>query len=692
MINTPKVWVPFWYSFLLLASGHLPSQVDSLMHFPANHLIEDLIQSYLETRSEEINLDFESIRDKLESLKKNPINLNEPGQPDLDDFILLTPAQISSLKAYISKYGDLLSLFELQVVPGFDVETIRRIRPFVRLNPALEPTDLKILDLLTKGKSQIMVRWSRILEPQSGYQVQGSGPGYAGNPDKYYFRFLHQYSNRFSLGLHGEKDPGEEFLRGNNSSGFDFYSFHLSFRRINKLIDELNLGDYTIGLGQGLLIQTGFGAGKNALATSIQKGGRILKPYTSTNEFNFFRGFSTALKMGPRLDLILFYSNRKKDGNEGNDTGYFSSFLESGYHRTPNEIESKKLIREVVVGQAIKYKWKSGHFAMNTLFTQFDHFYQKSDQLYNAFAFAGKQLLLGSVDHRIHYNNLLFFGETALGKSGAFATLQGLQWSMDKHLDFALLYRNLGKKYPGLYSGVFSESSTANNEQGWYLGAEFKSENRWKFAAYLDFWKHPWFKFNSSGPSFGREQFIRVTYLIKKKLETYFQYKIKIRQENQISSFPNKSLNPTALSHSRMQLNYLWGSGWETRTRMECSFFRNSGDKKTMGFLGFQDLLYHPLKSKLSFTTRFAYFNTDGYDSRIYAYENDILNNYAVPAFNDEGIRYYLNLRWDWNMNLLIEGRWARTHSIDQSLLGSGLDEIQGNTRSELKIQLRWVF
>ena len=37
----------------------------------------------------------------------------------------LRPFQIASLKEYISTNGKLISYYELQVVPGFDVQTIK---------------------------------------------------------------------------------------------------------------------------------------------------------------------------------------------------------------------------------------------------------------------------------------------------------------------------------------------------------------------------------------------------------------------------------------------------------------------------------------------------------------------------------------------------------------------------------------
>lgn len=86
---------------------------------------------------------------------------------------------------------------------------------------------------------------------------------------------------------------------------------------------------------------------------------------------------------------------------------------------------------------------------------------------------------------------------------------------------------------------------------------------------------------------------------------------------------------------------------------------------------------------------RLQYFETDGYNSRLYAYENDVLYSYSIPAFFDKGFRYYLNLNYDLTRKLTLWVRWAQTIFRDKKSIGSGLDEIEGNSRSELRLQVR---
>lgn len=94
----------------------------------------------------------------------------------------------------------------------------------------------------------------------------------------------------------------------------------------------------------------------------------------------------------------------------------------------------------------------------------------------------------------------------------------------------------------------------------------------------------------------------------------------------------------------------------------------------------------------VSANLRLQYFETDNYDSRIYAYENDVLYGFSIPAFSDKGYRYYTNINYDFSKKLSVWLRWAQLIYLNRNTVGSGLDEIQGNRRTEIRMQLIWKF
>ena len=89
---------------------------------------------------------------------------------------------------------------------------------------------------------------------------------------------------------------------------------------------------------------------------------------------------------------------------------------------------------------------------------------------------------------------------------------------------------------------------------------------------------------------------------------------------------------------------------------------------------------------------RLMYFETTGYDSRLYAYENDVLYSFSIPVFYDKGYRYYLNLNYDFSKKISFWFRVAQTIYKDKISVGSGLDEIKGNKKTEVKLQVQYYF
>ena len=83
---------------------------------------------------------------------------------------------------------------------------------------------------------------------------------------------------------------------------------------------------------------------------------------------------------------------------------------------------------------------------------------------------------------------------------------------------------------------------------------------------------------------------------------------------------------------------------------------------------------------------------TGSYNSRIYAYENDVLFSYTVPPLSGKGFRYYFNLNYDITRNMTAWLRLARTVYADATSTGSGYDEIEGSHKTDFRVQVLFRF
>ncbi len=666
--------------------------------------IQETIEDFLQNTESEGVFDFNTILENLEAFYERPLDLNQAEEPDLQALQLLSDAQILNFLEYRRTLGPLIAVYELQAIPSFDLATVRRIQPFVSLQSDLDDFQVPLSELIREGKNELYLRWNRILESQKGFSQideETLQPLYEGDPNQVYLRFKHSYSNRFSFGLTAEKDRGEAFFSGSNPAGFDYYSAHIYLHHYRKWLKTVAIGDFNVSFGQGLILYSGFGYGKSSVATTIKRTSRTISPYTSVNEVNFMRGAAVTLVPVNNLEWSLLASYKNRDGNliqpDTTDSDRalqsLTSFDLDGLHRTSAEIEDEDVVGQFTLGSSLKYTLARGHIAFNALFDQFNKPLIRTVQPYNQFYFSGDRLLNMSIDYAYRWRNVYLFGETAYSDNGSLATVNGLLVSLDRFIDVAMAYRYYPKDYQALNANPFGETSGGRNEKGFYIGIELRPIKNFTLTGYFDSWQHPWLRFQVDAPSRGYEYRGRLTYYLKRRLRAYLEVRQEIKERNAPDN--EAALNfliPYRLFQTRLHFAYTLNKSVELRSRIDYGYAYNEVEGYQKGFAVLQDLLVRPSESPFSFTTRFALFDTDGYDIRFYHYENGLLYNFSIPAYYNKGSRFYFNLRFRPIKALTIEGRIAQTFWSNQPTIGSGTEEIDGPVRTQLSAQVKYQF
>ena len=121
-------------------------------------------------------------------------------------------------------------------------------------------------------------------------------------------------------------------------------------------------------------------------------------------------------------------------------------------------------------------------------------------------------------------------------------------------------------------------------------------------------------------------------------------------------------------------------------------FDQQEKDRSQQGFLTYFDARYKPFGKPVALSGRLQYFETDDYDSRIYAFETDVLYSFSIPSFIGKGYRYYINVNYDVSKKMTVWVRWAQTIYNNRNSIGSGLDKIDADRRSEGKLQVLYNF
>jgi len=611
---------------------------------------------------------------ELEYYRRHPLNLNEADREALESLGILTALQVDQFIRYRQATGQLIDVYELQAIPHFDLATIRRLLIYAKVSAGIP------LNKNTAGSHEVLSRTSRIIEKSNAYK-NGSSRRYEGSPYYLLLRYRYRLGNIISAGFLGEKDAGEPFFRKVQKKGFDFYSAHFFVKNWKKL-KALAMGDYTVNLGQGLICWQGMGLGKSAEVMSIKREAPVLAPYRSAGEFYFHRGAGLTIGSGKFEATGFFSARRISASGSGDSSGIFSGIVSSGYNRLPVEWEKKGVIALKAAGGNITYRERTTRLGLNAYWYQFDRTLRKRELPYNLFILPGRSDLKLGLDFSSNYKNLHLFGEAAVQNSHGKAFLLGGLLALDSRMDLSFVYRNFSPQFSSLWGSAFSENALPGNEKGLYLGLAFRPFYGLKIHGYADHFRFPWLKYRVNAPSSGEEYQLLISYTPDKRSEIYLRFRSEIKEMNVSAPLPyvNKVRRQGWRVHIYKELTE-WVS---VQSRMEWVSY-GSGRLGEQGFLWYAELAGRISRS-LKGNCRLQLFDSEGFNSRIYAYEQDLLYSFSLPANSESGLRYYLNLNYELSKKLEF---WMKISRSVFSVpgIGTGSDEIVGSHRTEVKFQ-----
>ncbi len=663
-------------------------------------LIEDIMESLVAKSDRQ--LDQTSLFEQLEFLAENPVPINKAGREELESLLVLNDFQIKSLQQYIQENGPILSPYELQFVYGFDRHTAELILPFITFSEQDLKKRKPIKKPLKYGKHSLFLRAGRILETPEGFlelpdSVLTANPNktFLGSPWRFYTRYGFNYKDKLAFGFTAEKDPGEPFFSQSNSKGYDFYSGFIRLKNIWK-IKTLVIGDYEPTFGQGLTIWSGLNFGKSNEVLLVEKRRNEIRKYSSTNENQFFRGLATTIDLGIP-EISIFVSSKKIDANvmEWDSLSHkplsVSSIYGPGIHGIPSQIEDKKALDETLYGFNLTLNKNRWHIGISMLNYNYSAPLILSDQIYKQYDFQGRGGSKIGTDYRFSLKKGMLYGEVSHNPGYGWAFLQGGMFQLHELWSVSFIYRNYSKDFHPVYSNAFGENSENKNETGFYFGTRFHPFRKLSFSGYIDIFSFPWLKWQVSSPSKGWEYFIQADLMLSNELNMQFRFQEERKEENIQDDSPMIKTGNKSRLKARYQISYSVSPSLMLRNRIEWARF-NKGIIDEQGYLIYQDIIYHLQKFPLDLTFRFALFDTDSWNTRIYAYENDVLYAFSIPPYYGKGIRSYLMLHSSISSHIDLWLRVARTTLTDVNVIGSGLNAITGGQKTEVKVQLRIKF
>lgn len=642
-----------------------------------DEIIIDQIERMMEMSEEE--LDFSEIIEEYWTICENKININNPD--DLNQLIelhLVNVFIIEKINEYRKNFGNFMMFDELQFVEGIDEMTLNILQPLICFEKPQKKEKLRAKDLWKRGRHQTIYQIERCFNEKAGYKDKE----YLGSPSKMLLRYGFTSQNKLEFGIAMEKDAGEKNM-------LDFVSLHFLLHDL-KFVKTLAVGDYQLAFGQGVTM--GSGLAFNGNGGSLLRKSKKIRASKSANETRYLRGVATTLNY-KNLDLTVFYSNKKVDANVSvadslGEPLVVTALQQTGLHRTDNELIDRHLITQQLFGGNLSYR--NSHFQIGYTIhkTMLSCELNPDPRLYNTFYFRGKSLVNQGVDFYYVLHKFAFYGEAAISDNMAPAALIGTSVQPAGYIDFTVLYRYYDKKYQNFYSNAFAAGSGTRNEKGLYLSTALTFAPKWRLTATADYPQSDWIKTSAYAPSRSQNYNLQIEHQINNKALFFIQLRYNDKEKNG----PGENTYMRYLIHERkmslrFHVTYPVGNNFILKNRVE--FSKNLDiSKNGTSYLIYQDVLYNPENQSFSFAFRYALF--DSPNGAVYAYENDILNSFAIGSFYHKGLRIYLlgkvKLRW----GVAINAKIGCTFYTDVNEIGSGLELIEGNLKTDGKLQLVW--
>lgn len=624
------------------------------------------------------------------------LDLNSADEEQLRSMHLLTEKQIESILHHRVETGFFQSVYELQVIDGLDEPLIRKLMAHLLVGDfSMKPWSGVWHRLLQPEEGHLLVRWESVLNPQSGYRSRnGTHAAYAGPPVSQYFRLRGQSADDFSYGLSTERDAGERFAWNPRERQFgpDFISGFLVIRNKRK-IRQLIVGDYRVAFGQGLVQSGGFSVGKGAESVvSVRKASAGISSYTSSSESGYLRGAGITVGLNPHVEAGMFVSHARRDGSmelSSDSISFLKSVAASGYHRTASEWRRRGVWTESMSGATVRYTGRSWNIGLLAQTRWLSDSMVAGVQVYDRLDFRGRMENHLSMCFNAHAGSCTFFGESSVVFGGA----QGQAWiagalvAPAPSFDVSWVVRSYASGYHAAYADPLSENSVPRNEQGVYIGWDFKPGRKYRLSGYVDFFRFPDVQYRMYQPASGSDFLMRQTFRLNRKTFFYLQFKREEKPRNRPGTMSFYATEQLVRFTTILQAEHPISGFCTARLRLHRVVFHR-GLESSVGFFGAVDLLAHWRRWKLSW--RYGLFDAEDSDVRIYTFERDVWSAFSFASLSGRGARSAVVAGCAISRNWDVWARVTFTRYDDRDYIGYGLERSEGPLRSEVKVQMRY--
>ncbi len=601
----------------------------------------------------------ERLAEDLSVLAEQPVDLNRATADELAQIPGLTAVTAFRIVQERRAHGPFKSVDEVARVPGIEAAAVETMRPFLKIvapgdgAPTVHPA-------AARGKRRPQIYLSQAAGRRTS---EGAREG----PMRVLTRIRARSAGGVSAHLTLEQDPGEPFdwRPGRHRFGYDFVSGSLELPGVGP-IERIIVGDYTgaFGYGLGFWQQARYSAGADPVAAPGRRGGG-LRPYGGTDENRFLFGAAADLKVSRSATAAVFVSKRRLDAATScAEDACTARPLATGYHRTEAERTARGALGVKTTGLALRTSAGRLQVGVTAFAARYDLPLDYGTEAYRMFAQAGHTSGALSFDAQWRLPASILFAE--VGRSGGkTAALVGVEVVRERVGEVVLAVRRYPAGYANPYAGAFGRGSEgASNESGVYIGASLMPTRFWTLAVSADAYRYPWLRYGVPVPTYGRVVTVRSTYKPRPWVTLYAQGQMQDRRGGAVLvDAANRAVRSVAGEHratARLHGEYVFSRAVRVRARLEMARWSGEAGNAETGVMLYQEVRLSPWK-RLQLDARVALYETDGYQSRVYAFEADPVYSFLAPAYSGSGSRVYVAARLLLGSRVQIEVKGGET-------------------------------
>lgn len=577
-------------------------------------------------------------------LSENPLDLNSAGWKELQQIPGVSPL-IAYRIVSARRAGNFSHVRELLLLEGIDEALYQRMLPFVTVK------SFRLVSSI-----HIRTRLQSDLQSRQGF-LRGA---YAGEKQKYYLRTSLEQSLSPSTRLDGnitvEKDPGEMAAEG----------FRSGFLSASVGLFELTAGDFVVSSGNGHVLARGAEMGRR-MGRTLRRVPAV-SGYQSADEQRFFRGVAIA-GVQAAISFGAFYSNKSLHGTLQNDGSV--RLDNSGLFRTASERSRRNVARERVVG---------GYLSMDL------EDFTVGITGYDARVLGPSPHRSIGVDASWKGERWLLAGSLAREHSGgsSFSSIIILDpwdgwnvFTVHESFTHGFSARHALARVP------VPASLSAVGVRGWVA--------RWNTLSVSAYAEH--FPQGKQGDGFSE-------YEVGARLESSFpisrSFQIDVRAAARNSPVKIDSRDPLGRTISvwTMQAVRKYSVvitsgrrgplGWISRAEVVKTSLEDQTD---LGFMVSQELRY-AASDRLRVVAKLMIFSIQDYDARIFSFESQVPGVLVSRVLTGDGTRSTLSVLWRVTSIIGLSASFSTEVKDGQRFIGSGFEEIPGDTYSRFTVQM----